>query len=68
MFALQAGNDSEALIDGYVEMLDKLTTTLRSAHHFYNPVFAELVLLLRSIRSNRCQFLSLHDAVPNLTA
>ena len=64
---MQEGSDSDALIDGYVEMLDKLTTGLRSAHHAYHPVFTEFVLRLRIavIINSRFRHRA-KDALPNM--
>jgi len=43
---LQEGDDSDVLIDGYVDMLDRLTHCLRSAQLVYNPVFSQSVLFI----------------------
>ena len=65
--ALQEGSDSDTLIDGYVEMLDRLTTGLRSAHNAYHPVFMEFVLRLRIALIINSRFRHrAKDALPNM--
>jgi len=42
----QAGVDTEALIIGYVEMLDKLNAWLKAVLHQYNQVFIRFVTFI----------------------